>query len=132
METIIIVTIAFILGWKLNELLMAASFKKILEELKVSDSALRDLAQRNGIVVPEEDAAEKPKGTEVELKIEEIQGKFFAYESAKDTFVAQGDDPDQLLTRIIDRFPAGTRITVLKEHGGEIIEQAAARLRASS
>jgi hypothetical protein len=42
METIILVAIAFVAGWKLNELIMAASFKKILDDLRVTDQSLRD------------------------------------------------------------------------------------------
>jgi len=128
METIIIMVIAFIVGWKLNELLMAVSFKKILEELKVTDNDLKTLAQKNGIEIPE-NAAEKSQGSEIHIRIEKINGSLLAYEVAKDSFVAQGDDPEMLLSRIIERFPAGTRITVLKEHGGDIIEQAAERMK---
>jgi hypothetical protein len=129
METVILITLAFVIGWKLNELLMAASFKKILEELKVPDSALRDLAQRNGIEIPEEDAAEKQKGPEINLRIEAVGSSLLAYELDQDSFVAQADDADQLLSRIIERFPAGTKITVLKEHGGDLITQAAERMK---
>jgi hypothetical protein len=129
METVILITIAFVIGWKLNEIVMAASFKKILEELKVPDSALKDLAQRNGIEIPEESAAEKPKGPEINIRVEKIDGRLFAYEVGRDTFVAQGDDPEMLLSRIIERFPVGTKITVLKENGGDIIEQAVEQMK---
>jgi hypothetical protein len=129
METVILITIAFILGWKLNELLMAASFKKILEELKVPETALKDLARRNGIEIPEDSAAEKQKGPEINLRIEAVGGSLLAYELDQDSFVAQGDDADQLLSRIIERFPVGTKITVLKEHGGDLITQAAERMK---
>jgi hypothetical protein len=131
METIILVTIAFVAGWKLNELVMAASFKKILDDLKVTDQSLRDLAERNGIELPPENAAEATTKTEVEIKVEEVEGCLFAYDT-RDLFLAQARDADTLLSRIIERFPAGTRITVSKEHGADIIEAAALRLKAQS
>jgi hypothetical protein len=132
METIILITLAFIVGWKLSEIVMAASFKKILEELKVPDSALKDLARRNGIEIPADTTAEKQKGPEINIRIEQIDGRLFAYEVDQDSFVAQADDADQLLSRIIERFPVGTKITVLKEHGGDLITQAAERMKNAS
>jgi len=129
METVILITLAFVIGWKLSEIVMAASFKKILEELKVPESALKDLARRNGIEIPEDSAAEKQKGPEINLRIEAVGGSLLAYELDQDSFVAQGDDADQLLSRIIERFPVGTKITVLKEHGGDLITQAAERMK---
>jgi len=129
METVILIVLAFIIGWKINEIVMAASFKKILEDLKVPDSALADLARRNGIEIPEESSAEKPKGPEINLRIEAVGGSLLAYELDQDSFVAQADDADQLLSRIIERFPVGTKITVQKEHGGDLITQAAERMK---
>ncbi len=130
METVILVTIAFIIGWKVNELMMTATFKKILEELRVSDQSLIALIQRKHTELSDDDSEDKPQGPEVELKIEQHQGQLLAFEASMDTFVAQGADADQLLTQIIQHFPAGTRIVVAKEHGGDLITQAAARLRA--
>jgi hypothetical protein len=132
METIILITLAFVIGWKLSEIVMTMSFKKILEELKVPDSALKDLARRNGIEIPADTTAEKPKGPEINIRVEQIDGRLFAYELDQDSFVAQGDDADQLLSRIIERFPVGTKITVLKEHGGDLITKAAERMKNAS
>jgi len=129
METIILIVLAFIIGWKINEIVMAASFKKILEELRISDQSLKDLARRNGIEVAEDTTAEKPKGPEINIRVEKIDSRLFAYEVDRDTFVAQGDDPEMLLSRIIERFPVGTKITVLKENGGDIIEQAVEQMK---
>jgi hypothetical protein len=129
METVILITLAFVIGWKLSEIVMTMSFKKILEELKVPDSALKDLARRNGIEIPADTTAEKQKGPEINIRVEQIDGRLFAYEVDQDSFVAQGDDADQLLSRIIERFPVGTKITVLKEHGGDLITQAAERMK---
>jgi hypothetical protein len=128
METIILVALAFIIGWKINEFILAASFKKILEDLNVSDQSLKDLARKNGIGVSDDDPEEKPQGPEIQLKIESIDGGLLAYDS-QDTFVAQAPDADTLLSRIIELFPAGTRITVLKEHGGDLITEAAERMK---
>jgi hypothetical protein len=129
METVILVTLAFIIGWKLNELLMALSFKKILEELKITDKDLKALAQKNGIELADDTPAENTKGPEINIRIEQIDSRLFAYELGQDSFVAQGDDADQLLSRIIERFPVGTKITVMKEHGGDLITQAAERMK---
>jgi len=134
METIILITIAFVAGWKINEIWMAATFKKILDDLGVTDQNLRDLAERNGITLPKrepETATEDTAKTEVEIRIEEVDGALLAYDS-RNAFVAQARDPDALLTRLIELFPAGTRITVNQEHGGDLIKAAAARLKTQS
>jgi len=131
METIILITIAFVAGWKLNDIWMAATFKKILDDLGVTDQNLRALAEKNGIELSPKDAAETTARTEVEIRVEEVEGCLFAYDT-RDLFLAQARDADTLLSRIIERLPAGTRITVSKEHGADIIEAAALRLKAQS
>lgn len=127
METVIIVAVAFWLGWKLNELLMISSFRRIMEELKISQSRLEELAK--GIDTKITDKEEQPKGEEVEIKVEEVQGQLLAFEVTKDSFVAQGTTPDDLLSRIIERFPPGTRITVENGKGGDMIRAAAERMK---
>ena len=128
METVIIVAVAFWLGWKINEIWMAATFKKILDDLGVTDRDLRKLAEQNGITLPEQPStADSPK-TEVEIRIEEVDGALLAYDS-RNSFVAQAQDPDALLSRLIECFPAGTRITVPDDQGGTLIKAAAERMK---
>ena len=129
METTVLIIIAFVLGWKINEFIMAHTFRKILDELKVSDQALRKLVDDRSLLIPEDTAAEKPRGPTVEIKIEQHQGQLLAFEATKDTFLAQGQDPDMLLSRIVDIFPVGTKIVIDNDHGGELIKAAADRLK---
>lgn len=123
----IIVAVAFWLGWKINELLMISSFRRIMEDLKISQSRLEELARSVDPTATESE--DQPKGEEIQIKVEEVQGQLLAFEVTKDSFVAQGTTPDDLLSRIIEKYPPGTRITVDNDKGGDMIRAAAERMK---
>lgn len=120
--------IAFYLGWKFNSYWMSMTFRKILEDLDVTDRQLLDLADRNGIKLPEQESSEDSMNN-VEIRVEIYQDQYLAYEEQQDTFVAQGDSPEELLQRLIDKYPPGTSIRVDKTKGGDLINQAAVKLK---
>lgn len=134
LEYLIIAVIAFLIGYKVSEIMHVLSFKNILKDLGVSEQELRrlhtKLAQDHGVEdLPDSDAAAAREGkTVVEIKIEQLQGQLFAYELTKDTFIAQGRDGDELLQRILDKYPTNVRVICDRAHGGEHLNSAVQKL----
>lgn len=121
--------IAFYLGWKFNSYWMSMTFRKILEDLNITDHQLKDLAVRNGIQLPDSEDSEDSITNKVEIRVEIYQDQYYAYEEEQDTFVAQAKSPEELLERLIDKYPPGTSIRVDKTKGGDLITAAAAKLK---
>jgi hypothetical protein len=130
MELIIIAAVAFYFGFKIAEIVHVSSFKKILNDLKISEQQLRDLVQKNGLDLDE--APEESDAAKVEIKIEQHLDQLYVYELGSDRFVAQGKTSDEIMQRIIDNYPKGTRVICTTENGGLILSAAAERLKAQT
>jgi hypothetical protein len=134
MEYFIIAVLAFIIGYKVSEIFHVISFKKILEDLGVDGQQLKKLhnrlAEEHGLApYPENSAAAANSGkTVIEIKIEQVQGQLFAYDLIKESFIAQGRDGDELLQRILDKYPTNVRVICDVANGGKLINDAAERL----
>ena len=130
MELIIIAVVAFYFGFKIAEIVHVSSFKKILNDLKISEQQLRDLVQKNGLEFDE--APEESHAARVEIKIEQHLDQLYVYELGSDRFVAQGKTSDEIMQRIVDSYPKGTRVICTTENGGLILSDAAERLKAET
>jgi hypothetical protein len=130
MELIIIAVVAFYFGFKIAEIVHVSSFKKILNDLKISERQLRDLVKNNGLDFDE--APEESHAARVEIKIEQHLDQLYVYELDSDRFVAQGKTSDEIMQRIIDSYPKGTRVICTTENGGLILSAAAERLKAET
>ena len=130
MELIIIAVVAFYFGFKIAEIVHVSSFKKILNDLKISERQLRDLVKNNGLEFDE--APEESHAARVEIKIEQHLDQLYVYELDSDRFVAQGKTSDEIMQRIIDSYPKGTRVICTTENGGLILSAAAERLKAET
>jgi hypothetical protein len=127
MEYLLIALVAFYLGWRAADIVLTASFSKILEELKVSESDLKKTAERLGVQAGVIAETTEDDHNSINIKIEQHQGRYYAYRVDGDEFLAHGDSPEILLGQILERLPAGSRVTVDRDHGGEIMEAALSR-----
>jgi predicted RNase H-like HicB family nuclease len=123
MEYILLSVVSFYLGWKICEAIMASSFREILKDLQVPEDRIIKLAENKGVKV------EQPEGHNIELWVEEISGCYYAYEQEQNNFVTQAKTPEALLEQIIEHYPAGTKITMDKDRGGRLIQEAAKKLK---
>lgn len=127
---LIVAIIAFYAGWRICSIWTLISVKRIFEELNITHDQLAALAEKNGIELPKEDGdGEEASYRKVELRVEIYQDQYYAYEEERDTFVAQAKTPEELLERLIDKYPPGTSIKVDKTKGGDLITAAAAKLK---
>ena len=120
-ELLIITVAAFLVGWKASEFWMLITFKTLLEDLKVSESDLRRVAQEKGINLPERiDAKSEPELAELEVRLEKIGDTIYAYSIKDDQFLGQGTDRDTLIQRLTENL-TNVRVTIAKEHGADLI-----------
>jgi hypothetical protein len=130
MEYFIIAAFAFFIGWKGSQLFHVISFKKILEDLNVKESDLRRLHNKLAEDLGEAESQPEPQETKtvIDIKVEQHQGMLFAYEVKHDTFVAQGQNGDELLSRILDKYPVNVRVVCDRSNGGDYIEDAVKKM----
>lgn len=126
---LIVAAAAFYAGWRICSFWTLMSVKRIFEELNITHDQLAKLAEKNGIELPSEEDDEERGYNKVELRIEIYQDQYYAYEVEKDLFVAQAPSPEELLEKMIEKYPPGTSIRVDKEQGGDLITAAAAKLK---
>lgn len=129
LELIIVGFFSFYLGAKLKGILMIMTFRKLLQDLGISQRHLRDFAQRHGIELPDEDPSEKPAAAApeelddaTEIRIEQHQGQLFAWRTSDNTFMAQGPDREGLFRSLEQRFGSG-RFVVRKDEGADLIRE---------
>lgn len=120
-ELLIITVLAFLVGWKASEFWMLITFKTLLEDLKVSESDLRRVAEAKGITLPARpDAKIEPQLAELEVRLEKIGDMIYAYSLKDDQFLGQGTDREALIQRLTENL-TNVRITIAKEHGADLI-----------
>ena len=114
--------LGFGLGWFIASRIMTAlhlsSFKKILEDLGVTNQQLLKL--RDTIDLELDDA--EPE-TVCEIKIEQHGIQLYAYRKEDDHFLGQGTDRDSLIERISKEFSGQVRLIIREEDGAEHIKQ---------
>jgi hypothetical protein len=127
---LIVAIISFYAGWRICSFWTLISVKRIFEELNITHAQLAELAEKNGIELPKADDEDgEAIFRKVEIRVEIYEDQYYAYEVEQDTFVAQARSPEELLERMIDKYPPGTSIRVDKEKGGDLITAAAAKLK---
>lgn len=107
--------IAFVVGYKVAELIGALALREILNDLGIKESQLRSL-------IAQEDQEDQPR-QEVELRIEQIEGQLLAYEKQPTVrFVAQSPTAELLLERLVEFYPANTRLNISRTDGSDLMQ----------
>ncbi len=126
LELIIVAFISFYLGAKLKGMIMILTFRKLLQDLGISQDHLREFARRHGIELHQEEIPEEPRTTaaetSTEIRIEQHQGQLFAWRVSDNTFMAQGADREGLFRSLEARFGA-SRWIVKKDEGADLIRE---------
>ena len=99
-------------------------FHHMLEELGVTEDQLLKKAAEMGIDTSDY-VREDTEDNTVELTVERVEGRYFAYRWETDEFLAQDDTPEGLLEQLIKLFPANTRVNIDIERGGKYFENLA-------
>lgn len=128
LEAIIIFALGYYLGHRIATLFHVAAFKKILEELGVTNTQLRELGQRAarelGVPFPQEDPSKNSEHSlrEVHVKLEQHQGQIYAFRKDDDSFLAQGTDRAALIDRL-NQTMKPCRVIVAREDGADLLQE---------
>ena len=97
-------------------------FHYMLEEFGVSEEQLLRKAAELGIDTSD---YEPEDSNTVELTVERLDGRYYAYRYETDEFIAQDDTPEGLLEQLIRHFPANTRVNIDIDRGGKYFQNCA-------
>ncbi len=110
MEVFIEYFIVFALGWYIGGKITAALhlrlFKLILEDLKISNADLINVARRTGadFITPEQEAmlkeAEEDGLERIEIKVEKHSETLYAFRKDNDKFLGQGSSREDLIAAL--------------------------------
>ena len=107
--------IAFVVGYKVAELIGTLALREILEDLGIKESQLRSL-------IAQENSEDSPL-QEVELRIEQIEGQLLAYEQQPEVrFVAQCPTAELLLELLVEFYPVNTRLNISRTDGSDLMQ----------
>jgi len=121
METVILCVLSLIVGWKLSSIWSVITFKKLLEDLGVTEQQLAQLKDRLETGVPDlADAAREQPQMVVEVRLEQHGSTILAYRKDTDQFIGQGPDRDSLIQRITENLTP-CRVIITKEDGADLI-----------
>lgn len=121
LEQLITLILGFVLGWTICKFWMATVFRTILSELGVKDKQLHDLLER-------ETEEAKPATSVVDIEVELVGSRLYAYRKDNNSFLGYGDSAKELVDVLVKQLPTGTRVRCLKEHGGQYLESAMSEL----
>ena len=126
MDLLILFVLVAAVSWKASQIWHVMAFKKLLEDLGISDSQLRKLAQDHGIIEMSEEsqtAEDDDPNSDLpilEVRIEQHPEGLFAYRKVDDSFIAQGKDREGLMAALVNNL-TNVRVIVHKEDGADFI-----------
>ena len=120
LEFTLIFALGCYLGSKVTAVWNRITFREILKDLVVTDKQMRDLAEKNGIIVSDDDTNETPKLVEMEIRIEKHGDILYAFRKDNDQFLGQGADRDALIARL-NQTMRPCIVNVSKEDGADLI-----------
>ena len=110
-------------GFRIAEALHQMAFRKIMQELGIKESQLRDLAKKNGLKLEDEQDSKDPELEIIEVKLEQHQGQIYAFRVDNDQFLGQGQDRESLITALKQRLN-NVKLVISEDHGANLIKQA--------
>ena len=107
------------IGYRVNELLMAHIFRKMLDDAGITTNQLNQFADHWKTKLGTEDDSVTLEL--VEVKIEKVNDQLFAFHVGSDEFIAQGRTKEDLLAAIEKRM-TNVKLVISQEHGAEFVK----------
>ena len=118
------VVMALYIGWKTSQIWHLMAFRKLMQELKITDNQLLKVARDAGIDIEQiEDSAKEDENDNLpvlEVRIEQHPEGLFAYRKEDNFFIAQGKDRTMLMENLVNNL-TNVRVVIAKEDGGDLI-----------
>jgi len=94
----------------------------LLNEFNIGDREIKQKARELGVDVSEFYPEETEEDAVREVTVEKINDNYLAYHYETDEFIAQASTPQQLFERLVEYFPANTRVNIDIDRGGHYFE----------
>lgn len=117
LEIIVIACVAFWLGSRLTMKFQEQVFMKILQDLGITTDQLQALNKELNFVENDDGV----KLEEMEIRIEEYQGRLYVYRVSDNKFLAQGEDREKLIESLTQNL-TNVRLIVSEENGAGFIK----------
>ena len=122
--------LGFALGWFFGSLWttirQAQAFKNILKDLGVTTEQLLALKDRMDREDEEESTPQQHSAAQpvVEVRLEQHNGQIYAYRKSTEEFLAQGENREELIERLTERFKRGdgARLIIREEDGADLVK----------
>jgi hypothetical protein len=116
------VAMALYIGWKTSQIWHLIAFRKLMQDLKITDKQLLKVAQDAGIDLEEitEEKAEEENLPVLEVRVEQQPEGLFAYRKDNNLFLAMGKDRTTLMENLVHNL-TNVRVVVAKEDGADLI-----------
>jgi len=121
LELFILTGMAFWAGWKISQAWHLFTFKQILQDLKISNTMLAQLAKKQGIELAQEDKEDENANLPIlEVRVEKTDLGLFAYRRDNSLYLARGKDREELMANMVNNL-TNVRVIVHNEDGAEHI-----------
>jgi len=122
LDFLIVCVIGFWIGWRASAAWQVLAFKKLLEDLGVSNEQLKKVGRDQGLTF-EDDLPAEPDPEQfpvLEVRVEQQPEGLFAYRKSDSQFLAQGKDRETLMQNLVNNL-TNVRVVVAKEDGADLI-----------
>jgi len=118
------IIMALYIGWKASQAWHLIAFRKIMQDLKITDNQLLKVAQEAGINMEEltEEKAEDSNLPILEVRVEQQPEGLFAYRKEDSLFLAMGKDRKGLMENLVNNL-TNVRVVIAKEDGADLIRE---------
>jgi len=97
----------------------------MLNEFGITDREIARKAEEMGIDVSRYVEETETEADTIELLVEQVDNRYYAYRWETDEFVAQAETPEQLYAELIECLPANTLVNIDRDRGGEYFKHIA-------
>lgn len=119
-DFLIVCVIGFFIGWHTSKAWQIIAFKKLLEDLGITNVQLTDLARKLDMDVDEKPEPESQLPI-LEVRVEKTDLGLFAYRKDNSLYLARGQDREELMANLVNNL-TNVRVIVAKEDGAEFID----------
>ena len=119
------IIMALYIGWKASQAWHLIAFRKIMQDLKITDNQLLKVAQDAGVDISEitkEDDKDETDLPILEVRVEQQPEGLFAYRKEDSLFLAMGKDRKGLMENLVNNL-TNVRVVIAKEDGADLIRE---------
>lgn len=120
-DFLIVCVIGFWIGWQASKAWQIIAFKKLLEDLGITNVELADLARKLDMDISEPEAKSDSDLPILEVRVEKTDLGLFAYRKDNSLYLARGQDREELMANLVNNL-TNVRVIVAKEDGADLID----------